>query len=136
MKQDFLKIITLLILTLSLGACAKKTSSETSIPETESKGERVFQMDRTKPIVAISVYGVAMGTPDAPEIENYIAEAETAGLISNVRQGLYGIEGGFTFCAEASSAEDLETLFADLQGIPTDSQQTNYRAVSLDACPF
>lgn len=127
--------MTLVFLSLSMAACAPK-ASPTIQDDQPLQGDRTFKMDSAKPIVAVSVYGAMMGTPDAGTIEAYMQEAESEGLVTNVRQGLYGIEGGFIFCAEPSSEENLETLFADLQGIPTDPQQTHFQALSLDICPF
>lgn len=113
------------------------TCDELSLPsgaKTFLPCHRAFDLDPNKNFLMVKIYGTGMGTPDQASVEQLLASALGAELITDYDLLEVGIEGGGTYCAAIAEHADRTQLFRMFIDLQTDTVLSSYSVISVDNC--
>lgn len=127
-----MKRLALCLLVSLCSACSFKGFSSRN--GAQAKGTREFKIDSSKAGIVVSLFGVAMGTPDGEVISSILEMAQADGTITKSIELAQAIEGGLNECLEAPDGEKRQLLLNRLQKVQTNIQESNYIVESVTSC--
>ena len=123
--------LTLLLVAASAACSLDPAPNKTS---TDLFGTRNYKLDPEANAIELSIYGVAMGTPDTGKFQFLMRALKASGEFTNIIEKNAGIEGGITICGSFAASARRDLIYELIRSIETDPKSTNFSASSVEAC--